>query len=680
MSPIRNLLRVSTWTLGVCFTACMCYGRTVLYVDDDAPPGGDGASWSTAYHDLQDALAYARANPNVQDIHLGQGTYRPAGPGGDPAAHFALNDGLALMGGYAGHGAPSPDERNVVAYETILTGDLNGDDGPNFANDDENSYNVLLALQVDPTAVLDGITVSGGNANGAFPTHDRGGGLYVEGGHPTINSCTFRDNSATYGGGMHINAGGGTLTNCAFHHNLAVNYGGGLYNYNASPVLADCSFTENSVIVSFGAGLANYNSPATLLRCTFRDNWAPWGAGLGNTTNSNASLTDCLFDANAASGAGGGIYVNGSAGVTLTRCTFLSNDSYGDGGGAIVLSSSPTFTNCLFSSNWAAGSGGGFSFLGGGDPSFVNCQFKNNWAEQGVGGGAYVFSSSNPEFTRCVFDGNSAERGGAVDVLNSDGMALTACLLRGNVATQGKGGAIYAGPDSVVDLLSCAFSGNTAAGYGGGIYAYDDSVLTVENCTFGQNSTTSAYGGGIYNYSTTSPVVTSCILWGNTTGGGGGQSAQMYGGTPVVNHSCVEGGTGGWSGTGNTSSDPLLLDPLGPDGTAGTEDDDLRLTSGSPCINTGDPAFAAGPGETDLDGHARVLCERVDMGAYEFGIGDYNCDQSVNLTDFANWTACMTGPDAAPYPADCEPFDVELDQDVDLADFAGFQRALTGTS
>src|SRR5690606_7900683 len=39
--------------------------QAVLYVDADAPPGGDGASWATAFHDLQDALAIVQAGDQV---------------------------------------------------------------------------------------------------------------------------------------------------------------------------------------------------------------------------------------------------------------------------------------------------------------------------------------------------------------------------------------------------------------------------------------------------------------------------------------------------------------------------------------------------------------------------------------------------------------------------------------
>ena len=39
--------------------ASVATAGTILYVDDDADPGGDGLSWDTAYRFLQDALATA---------------------------------------------------------------------------------------------------------------------------------------------------------------------------------------------------------------------------------------------------------------------------------------------------------------------------------------------------------------------------------------------------------------------------------------------------------------------------------------------------------------------------------------------------------------------------------------------------------------------------------------------
>ncbi len=51
---------------------------SVRYVDDDAPPGGDGTSWDTAYRFVQDALAFACDPKNgVTEVRVGQGTYLP---------------------------------------------------------------------------------------------------------------------------------------------------------------------------------------------------------------------------------------------------------------------------------------------------------------------------------------------------------------------------------------------------------------------------------------------------------------------------------------------------------------------------------------------------------------------------------------------------------------------------
>lgn len=44
-------------------------GSVVLHVDDDAAPGGDGLSWSSAFRYLQDALA-AAAGGGVTEIRV----------------------------------------------------------------------------------------------------------------------------------------------------------------------------------------------------------------------------------------------------------------------------------------------------------------------------------------------------------------------------------------------------------------------------------------------------------------------------------------------------------------------------------------------------------------------------------------------------------------------------------
>ncbi len=107
----------------------------IIYVDADAPgPIHDGTSWSTAYADLQDGIADGRFGGVIQ---VAKGRYTPDGGSGDRFATFELNQGSELWGGFAGFGEPNPDAHDRFIYETILSGDLFGNDdhdGDGFGN------------------------------------------------------------------------------------------------------------------------------------------------------------------------------------------------------------------------------------------------------------------------------------------------------------------------------------------------------------------------------------------------------------------------------------------------------------------------------------------------------------------------------------------------------------------
>jgi hypothetical protein len=173
-----------------------------IYVDDDADPGGNGASWGMAYKYLQDALVSA-GDGTV--IHVAQGIYTPdqdeAGnvTPGDRTATFGLINGVALMGGYAGIGMPDPDDHDPDLYEAVLSGDLLGDDGPGFENNDENSYHVVTGSgSLD--SLLSGFVIAAGNADGDEPHWAGGGLLNNDVGALTVDRCVFRDNWGATGG------------------------------------------------------------------------------------------------------------------------------------------------------------------------------------------------------------------------------------------------------------------------------------------------------------------------------------------------------------------------------------------------------------------------------------------------------------------------------------------------
>ena len=143
-SRIYKYDALPTMALAVCLSGQVALAGSVLFVDDDAAAGGDGAGWPTAYRFLQDALD-AAADPGITEIRVAQGTYLPdrndADPNGtgDHTATFQLINGVTILGGFAGLGAPDPDARDVDGFPTVLSGDLAGDDGPEFTNREDNS-------------------------------------------------------------------------------------------------------------------------------------------------------------------------------------------------------------------------------------------------------------------------------------------------------------------------------------------------------------------------------------------------------------------------------------------------------------------------------------------------------------------------------------------------------------
>lgn len=115
--------------------------QTIIYVDAGATgPAHDGLTWCTGITELQVALAVARRpESKVGEIRVAQGVYRPD-QGDASSSTFELISRVRLRGGFAGCGASNPDARDTVGFESILSGDRNGDDGPDFTNREDNLY------------------------------------------------------------------------------------------------------------------------------------------------------------------------------------------------------------------------------------------------------------------------------------------------------------------------------------------------------------------------------------------------------------------------------------------------------------------------------------------------------------------------------------------------------------
>lgn len=516
---------------------------TVLYVSATAADGGNGLTWESAFQRLDTALETAAETDSVAEIWVAAGSYRPTADA-DRSATFQLLNGVAIYGGFAG-GETSRDERNSEANLTVLTGDLLGDDA-NGGSPAENSYHVVTASGTDETAILDGFTITAGNANESG--NSSGAGILCDASDAQISNCRIVGNTAqNSGGGIIILDGNATLRACTIQGNVAVSNGGGISLVNAAPTIEDCAILENLALGN-GGGMVVANAPATMRRCTFRDN-----SGV----------------------AGGAVYIGDAGAPEFDACSFTSNAAETDGGAvANVVNVQAQFTSCTFLQNSAARSGGAVINSVNANPTFLGCRFVGNSAASS--GGAMFNFQSSPVLVNGAFSGNSAALGGAV--------------------------------------------GNR-----------DAAAPTVTNCSFSGNSATS--GGGVYNSFESSPVIVNCILWANTEIGGQLRTQQIRteSGTPVVNFTCIQDGWDGAGGEGIVAADPLFVAAAGADGAFGTEDDDMRLQAGSPCVDAGlndvdvDPATEGVQPlpETDLLGTPRIRdgnadgTAAVDLGAYE---------------------------------------------------------------
>jgi len=322
-------------------------------------------------------------------IIVAEGIYYPTaevGGTGERYKTFQMKNGVAIYGGFRSGG--TWQGRDPANYITILSGDI----GTPIDNSD-NCYHVFYhpaGTDLDSTAILDGITITAGNANGSG-AHTDGGAMCNFSSSPTITNCTFSGNSADYrGGGMCNYSSSPTVTDCTFSGNSGDYRGGGMFNFsNSDPTITNCTFSGNSA-GDGGGGMYNYSCRAIVSNCTFSYNEAYDGGGMDNNYSSNSIVTNCTFSDNSSEHRGGGIY-NDSGNLTITNC-IVSGNSANFGGGMYNFASSPVLTNCTFSGNSSVGRGGGMrNYYAQSDPTLSNCIFWGNFAP----GGAQIY---NEEF------------------------------------------------------------------------------------------------------------------------------------------------------------------------------------------------------------------------------------------------------------------------------------------
>jgi hypothetical protein len=558
-----------------------------------------------------------------------------------------------------------PNDSNIVET-TIIDGNFNG-------------TVVTFDSGEDTNCVLEGVTITNGwGGVGCFQSSPKisnckiagntSEGIYCQESDAVIENCVVTGNSGWDVGGIRCDCGNISISGCDIRLNTGEYGGGGIMFWCGHLWITDCNITDNTGY--FGGGISNYGIPG----------------------ESSVSVRDCNISDNLAYGhdgefgygKGGGIYLEGQGEVNIVNCIISGNSAtfgfsvyvgYGDGGGIYISGGCPGETNivdCLITGNTAALGGGIYYEAGDGQGltslSIIDCNISGNLAhsryeegeDDGEGGGIFLQSWGDGEanIANCMITGNSAAWGGGIFCWGGI-PTLSNNLIVDNV---------WGGLD-----LDCCFP-------------------TIKNNTIVENR-----GTGILLYGDPCATVTNCIIRGNLVDSNQSQIALFYdvwNSVPTVlsvSYSDVQGGEAGvhqdpncilsW-GSGNIDADPCFIKNgyRDPNGTPEDANDDFwvngdyHLLPGSPCIDAGDPNYPEDANEFDIDGDARIIGGRIDIGADEYRSGalsDFSGNGIVNFEDFtilANYwnDHICTEPDW------CEGCDFDHDGLVDSNDLKKF--------
>ncbi|HNT77659.1 MAG TPA: choice-of-anchor Q domain-containing protein [Anaerolineae bacterium] len=607
----------------------------IIYVQADATGANTGASWTDAFTSLESALAAASVG---DQIWIATGTYTPTNrqtPGDARSATFVLKAGVALYGGFAGDESQL-SERDWVAHVATLSGDLGivGDRA-------DNAYHVVTANGVDATALLDGVTITGGNADLVSDTDPQGhgGGLLNQSASPTLNHVTFYTNTAYLGGGMgNFTQSAPTLNQVTFIENAA-NFGGGIYNQDASGVTFNAGrMAQNRVTVAGGgiynymdcgnildnvtlqrnqsgtggAGIFNYKAAVTVTASSFISNVAgSVGGGLYNGISSqahgalpsSAHLTDVIFRGNHAHNGGGISNANSALTILAGRIENNRADSCGGGlidGGDFFSIAGTVIDDTVFEGNVATNFGGGVYYTGGAT-RITNSTFRRNQALVNSGGAMALESvHSNGVFTNVVIIENQAAlRGGGIYMVGGLPVVSNVAVISN---TAQMGGGLYAmelpecpigGYCSVVIFDHMLFQGNSATIRGGGIFSYDIIVRLDQSAIIDNTAPEGAgFAAEMFNDEWVNARLRNVTISGNRaispTGAGGGGVLVLDGEMRLVNTTVVDNHTASTSGAGGFGLLPgataVLSNALVAGNTAAGGSPDVKGTFGAGAV------------------------------------------------------------------------------------------------
>ncbi|QOV90577.1 FG-GAP-like repeat-containing protein [Humisphaera borealis] len=464
------------------------YEMKLLRVSSSATGGSTGQSWSSAFRSLSGALGAASPGTNVL---VEAGTYLP-GTASARSASFSLGAGVSVFGGYAGNSNPlNPNQRDISGFKTILSGDIGR---PNDNSD--NSYHVVTAVNGGAPIVLDGVTITAGNANDASALNGK------------------------FGGGLLIIGSSAVLRDCLVNHNSALGSGGGI-----AALLGSNVDVKNSEVSQNKAGVD--------------------GGAMHTSEGARLSMTGGKAIGNLAGALGGMLGAGGQSKFEITGVDVAGNKAKEGGAISVKEKSSGIADQCKINGNEGSVNGGGFRIKDEGAVDVKNSEVSQNKA--GVDGGAmHTSEGARLSMTGGKAIGNFAGVfGGMLGAGGQSKFEMTGVDVASNKAKEGGAIAVKEKASGIAD--QCKINGNEGSVNGGGFRIKDEGAVDVKNSEVSQNKA-GVDGGAMHTSEGARLSMTGGKGIGNLAGalggmlGAGGQSRFTMTGVDVASNKAKEGG------------------------------------------------------------------------------------------------------------------------------------------
>ena len=271
---------------------------------------------------------------------------------------------------------------------------------------------------------------------------------------------------------------GSTLTDC-----ITVQHGG-LVAAEGTPVTVISSQFLRALASTNGGAFSLTGCAATFDDCLFQDNRGIRGGAIRALVGSSVTLRNCVFRTNRGTSQGGAVWLDSSV-LVAESTRFEQNHVSGGpstvvsekGGAVYVVATDATVTDCSFTNELASGKGGAWYQVGG-QVSIARTTFTG--CESGVfGGAACIELGGRIDMNRVLVSDCRARFGGGLASSFTGEIRVDRGTIVGGYG-QSAGAGVYVDTGGVVELvdtiLCCAVQGDLVFCSGGAVHADHSTV------------------------------------------------------------------------------------------------------------------------------------------------------------------------------------------------------------